>query len=95
MSKKLVIIENNQPVTTSLKVAEVFDKNHRHVLDSIRELIKQIEGMPKIEQTPMFRESTYVHEQNGQRYPMYFMNRDGFALLAMGFTSNSIQNQVH
>ena len=86
MSKKLVFIENDQPVTTSLKVAEVFEKNHRHVLDSIRDIIRQAGGMPKIGQTPMFQASTYIHEQNGQSYPMYFINRDGFTLLAMGFT---------
>ena len=28
----------------------------------------------------------YVHPQNHQKYPMYLMNRDGFSLLAMGFT---------
>ena len=43
--------------------------------------------MPKIGQTPsMFHEATYVNEQNGQTYPMYLMNRDGFSLLVMGFT---------
>ena len=84
--KKLVFIENDQPVTTSLKVAEVFEKDHRHVLGSIRDIIKQAGGMPKIGQTPMFQETTYIHEQNGQAYPMYLMNRDGFTLLAMGFT---------
>ena len=30
--------------------------------------------------------STYIHEQNGQKYPKYYMNRDGFSLLVMGFT---------
>ena len=34
----------------------------------------------------MFYETTYVNEQNGQTYPMYLMNRDGFSLLAMGFS---------
>ena len=34
----------------------------------------------------MFQKSTYTNEQNGQTYPMYLMNRDGFTLLAMGFT---------
>jgi phage antirepressor YoqD-like protein len=42
--------------------------------------------MLKNEQTPMFEETTYVNEQNGQEYPMYIMNRDGFSLLTMGFT---------
>lgn len=83
---ELVISHNNQPVTTSLKVAEVFEKQHKHILDSIRDLITQMEGLPKIGDTPMFQETSYIHKQNGQSYPMYLMNRDGFTLLAMGFT---------
>lgn len=43
-------------------------------------------GIPKFGDTPMFKESSYSHPQNGQEYPMFIMNRDGFALLAMGFT---------
>ena len=34
----------------------------------------------------MFVETIYVNEQNRQEYPMFVMNRDGFTLLAMGFT---------
>lgn len=33
----------------------------------------------------MFEETTYINEQNGQTYPMYLMNRDGFTLLVMDF----------
>lgn len=86
MSKKLVNIENDRVITTSLKVAETFEKKHRNVLADIRGLIKQVRGALKNQQTPMFQETTYIHEQNGQEYPMYLINRDGFTLLAMGFT---------
>lgn len=79
----LVKIDNDQVVTDSRSVAEHFEKQHRHVLDAIRNLLG---GMPKIGQTPMFHETSYVNEQNGQTYPMYLMNRDGFSLLVMGFT---------
>lgn len=79
----LVRINSNQVVTDSRSVAEHFEKQHRHVLDAIRNLLG---GMPKIGQTPMFHETSYVNEQNGQTYPMYLMNRDGFSLLVMGFT---------
>lgn len=75
--------QNDQVVTTSLKVAEVFEKEHQHILRDIRSLI---EGMSDFGETPMFEETTYIHEQNGQTYPMFLMNRDGFTLLAMGFT---------
>ncbi len=34
----------------------------------------------------LFYKGEYEHPQNKQVYPMYFMNRDGFTLLAMGFT---------
>ena len=83
---ELVFIQNDQALTTSLKVAEVFNKEHRNVIRDIRTLINQMTGMLKNEQTPLFQETTYIHEQNKQKYPMFLMNRDGFSLLVMGFT---------
>lgn len=74
---------NNQVLTNSLLVAEKFGKEHQHVLRDIRNLM---EGMSKIGDTPMFVESSYIHSQNNKEYPMFIMNRDGFTLLAMGFT---------
>ena len=76
----LVVIQNRQVVTTSLQVAKSFEKEHRNVL-------RDIEGLLKNEQTQnYFHKGTYEHPQNKQEYPMYYMNRDGFTLLAMGFT---------
>lgn len=81
---ELVTVYNHQLVTDSRQVAERFEREHRDVLKAIRHLI---EGVRKNSQTPsMFYETTYVNEQNGQTYPMYLMNRDGFSLLVMGFT---------
>lgn len=73
---------NDQALTNSLLVAKRFGKEHKHVLDSIRKLI---EGCAEISADPMFEETTYINEQNGQTYPMYLMNRDGFTLLVMDF----------
>lgn len=64
-------------------MAEKFGKEHRNVIQSIRELLK---GAADFSAHPMYVESVYIHPQNGQEYPMYIMNRDGFTLLAMGFT---------
>ena len=91
----LVFLQKEQALTTSLKVAEVFGKEHFHVVRDIRNLIKEmasasqksnLKGVsPNLETPPMFQETTYIHEQNNQEYPMYLINRDGFTLLAMGF----------
>lgn len=77
--------QNDQVLTNSVLVAQKFGKEHQHVLRDIRNLV---EGMSKIGDTPMFVGTTYVHPQNGQTYPMFVMNRDGFTLLAMGFTGD-------
>lgn len=74
---------SGQTLTSSLLVARKFEKEHDKVLRDIRNLA---EGVAKIGETPMFVETTYVNEQNRQSYPMFVMNRDGFTLLAMGFT---------
>lgn len=78
----LVIMKEQQAVTTSLQVAETFEKRHDHVLrdlDELKEGVTQNWG-------DLFWEDTYIHPQNKQSYRMIFMNRDGFTLLAMGFT---------
>ncbi len=80
--QELVILKNKEAVTTSLQVAESFDKKHRHVLTAIDELK---EGVAE-NWADLFWEDTYVHPQNKQSYRIIYMNRDGFSLLAMGFT---------
>lgn len=74
--------ESNQVLTNSLLVAEKFGKNHKHVLDAIRELISSAEKSAVLK---MFVPSTYIASNNKEN-PMFIMNRDGFTLLAMGFT---------
>ena len=80
--QELVILKNKEAVTTSLQVAESFDKKHRHVLTAIDELK---EGVAE-NWADLVWEDTYVHPQNKQSYRIIYMNRDGFSLLAMGFT---------
>lgn len=79
---QLVIMKNKQVVTSSLQVAETFRKQHKHVLEAIDEL-KQ--GLAE-NSADLFYEDIYVHPQNKQSYRQVIMNRDGFTLLAMGFT---------
>lgn len=83
METNLVYANGAVALTNSILVAKKFGKEHKHVLDAIRELVK---GCAENSADSMFEETTYVHPQNGQEYPMFIMNRDGFTLLAMGFT---------
>lgn len=78
----LVQIENNQPVTSSLQVAEVFEKNHRDVLKAIDDLK---EGVAE-NYADLFLEGDYIHQQNKQTYRQIIMNKKGWTLVAMGFT---------
>lgn len=72
--------ENNQALTNSLLVAEKFGKKHYHVTDAIKNLLNSHE-----KSCQLFVSATYV-DNSGKENPMYVMNRDGFTLLAMGFT---------
>ena len=74
--------ESNQPITNSKLVAEVFEKEHKNVMQSIRKLMERTAQNSAVRQ--MFSESTYLNEQNKEQ-PMFIMNQDGFTLLAMGF----------
>jgi len=81
---EIVIIMRNNAVVPSLRVAKHFHKRHDRVLRAIENLIA---GLPQNGETlKMFFKSTYTEKQNNQTYPMYYMNRDGFSLLVMGFT---------
>lgn len=67
-------------IVTSLDIAETFGKEHKRVLQDIREL----ECSEDFRQHN-FVQSSYVNSQN-KKQPMYYVTRDGFTLLAMGYT---------
>lgn len=67
---------------TSLDVAETFGKEHNHVLRDIKEL-----GCSEEFRLSNFGQSSYVNAQN-RKQPMYYMTRDGFTLLVMGYTGD-------
>ena len=67
--------------TTSRKVAEVFGKEHSHVLRDIREL-----GCSDEFRKSNFGFSEYKVDGNNKTYKEYVITRDGFTLLVMGYT---------
>ena len=83
---ELVSIKHDEVVCTSLEVAENFGKRHDKLIAEIRRMYSGLIGKvnPQNGGAKFFFESTY--ENRGKHYPMYYMNRDGFSLLVMGFT---------
>ncbi|MER2527440.1 MAG: Rha family transcriptional regulator [Candidatus Competibacter denitrificans] len=85
----LVSIKDGKAFTTSLIVAKVFGRQHKHVLDSIDVLIasEPYQERPK----PNFRLRSRLVDipTSGQREErLYEMDRQGFEVLAMGFTGD-------
>lgn len=81
--QNLVIMKDRQAVTSSLQVAEGFEKRHSHVIEAIENKISSAENSAQYEN--MFSEGIY-QDSSGKNNKMYYMNRDGFAFIAFGFT---------
>lgn len=79
----LVIMKDQQAVTSSLQVAEVFEKQHKDVLEAIDTKIKSAENSAHYQN--MFAEGEYK-DSRGRKQRLYYMNRDGFSFIAFGFT---------
>lgn len=84
MTNQLVTIQNNQSITTSLHVVDKFKKRHDNVIRDIENLLQS----PDIQSQLYFEVSEYK-DTTGKTNKMYIMNRDGFTLLAMGFTGQA------
>lgn len=72
-------VVNSEVFTTSLSVANVFEKRHSDILAQIREFPKDDFNERNF---PLVK---YL-DQKGEARPMYQLTRDGFCLLVMGFT---------
>jgi len=89
---ELMLVEitqrNNEEVLTasSRQVADKFEKEHRHVLESIDKMKEQLSTA---EFSALFMEGKYV-ASNGKKNKEYLMTRDGFSLLVMGFTGEKV-----
>ncbi len=71
---------DGRPMVSSLKVAEHFGKRHKNVIRAIKSL-----DVPEDFKRLNFEPVEYV-DRKGEKRPAYLMTRDGFVLLAMGFT---------
>lgn len=83
MTGDLVSCHHRQAVTTSVIVARVFGKRHKDVLKAIANLLADLENEGVSRRSFAPRDYT---DERGKTHPMYEMDRDGYSLLAMGFT---------
>lgn len=77
---ELVFIQNDEILVSSKDIADNFSKQHGHVLRDIENIEKDVSNFGE-----MFHKGE-AEDSYGRSQPCYFMNRDGFTLLAMGFT---------
>ena len=82
MEITLAIEQNGEPMANSRDIAAHFEKRHDHVLRDIDALKEHLPSFGE-----MFIETEIPDKYNRQQRA-YLMNRDGFALLAMGFTGS-------
>ncbi|WP_026894878.1 Rha family transcriptional regulator [Clostridiisalibacter paucivorans] len=69
----------------SLFVAEFFEKQHKHVLRDITRITEPKSGLSENFIHSNFKSSFYK-DSTGRKLPCYFMTRDGFTMLVMGYT---------
>ncbi|OOR27517.1 Rha family transcriptional regulator [Bacillus wiedmannii] len=104
MGELVVISENNvlvfendgQVVTDSLTIAEMFEKEHKHV---VRDIEVQLEKLKEAgEQTwgeSNFGQTHYQHPQNKQWYKKYLLTEDAFAIVVMAYvTSEAMKMKI-
>ena len=78
----LVYLKNEQALTDSILVAEMFEKEHKSVLRAIENKIKN----DSTQNCGQCFFKTRYKDDSGKWNTKYLMNRDGFTFLAMGFT---------
>ncbi|EMG9286819.1 Rha family transcriptional regulator [Providencia stuartii] len=80
VSSPIVTIKNHKAITSSLDVANYFNKLHKNVIQKIQSIECSIEFNQL-----NFKLVDYI-DAKGEKRPMYEMTKDGFVFLVMGFT---------
>ena len=78
---ELVFLKKDEPMTDSLKVADVFGKRHDRVIRAIENIMND---SPQ-KWVQCFKVSSYK-DASGKENKMYLMNERAFSVLVMGFT---------
>lgn len=81
---ELVVMSDGKVFASSVVIAEKFGKPHKTVIRNVRAIIKNASDFGRHN----FVLTSYTTSQN-KVHECYEMTRDGFALLAMGFTGTA------
>ena len=84
----IVISKNGTVITTSRKIAEVFNKEHREILRAIDNKLKSNNESIVQFCTMNIKENNYLAE-NGQEYREYELTEEGFNFIALSLTGEN------
>jgi Rha family phage regulatory protein len=73
--------KENDAWVTSRKIGEIFEKNHKDILEKINDILKSPDAFTERN----FRLSSYK-DKSGKKNKEYLLNRRSFVLIVMGFT---------
>ena len=82
-TSELVFVMNNEVYTDSRKIATYFGKRHNDVLRAIENAISTVRNFACSEKA--FVKGEYS-DASGKSNPLYYLNRDAFSFVVMGFT---------
>lgn len=71
-------VANGQTFTTSLSIAQVFEKEHKNI-------IAQVRTLPQDKFTGLNFKLSEYQDSTGRKLPMYKISEKGFSILAMSF----------
>lgn len=82
----IVDLIDGEPTTTSRKVAEFFDRDHRNVLASIDDWLTKIDENDHLLYFQQMVDDIEIGSGAVREFRSYRMTEEGFALVAMSFT---------
>ena len=75
---------HNVPLCSCRQLAERFEKEHKHVLDAVRQAIEETKDFAAEFSATNFLKSYYM--DRGKSYPEFLLTKDGAGYVAMKFT---------
>ncbi|MGE6627318.1 Rha family transcriptional regulator [Bacillus pumilus] len=90
MEKQLVFVKENEVVTDSVTIAEMFDKQHKDVLRDVRTQMEYAGGE--------FSQRNFAlsnYEVRGKQYPKYDLTEEAFTLIVFSYnTKEAVQTKI-